>query len=212
MPRYFNYFPKTLYGYQEGSADAVTNLTAKAKFEDKFMDTSVAFYEYTVSDGQTPELIAGEIYDDTEKHWSILMVNDVINPQNDWLMDQKSLTLYIDKKYRDRANLSNNETGLEWAQENNHSYYKIETQTNKTYDTKVVTKIEIDQNTFANLTSSTTDYVLNNGDKISVRIEKEQKSYFDYEVEENEKKRSIKILKREVVSVLDTELKRVFSL
>lgn len=211
MPRYFNYFPKTLYNYNESSVDAVTNLTSKVKFDDNIVDNTVAYYQYDIQDGETPETIAGNIYDDPEKHWAILMINDIINPQNDWLMNQSSLNSYIDKKYEENANTSNNETGLVWARTNIHSYYKIETKTNNNANVKTITKIQIDQNTYSNLSTSITTYELSGGENITLKTEKEQKTYYQYEVEENEKKRTIKLLKREVVDLLDMELKRVFS-
>lgn len=211
MPRYFNYFPKTLYNYTESSVDSVTNLTSKIKFDDNIVDNSVAYYEYDIQDGETPEIIASNIYDDPEKHWAILMINDIINPQTDWLMNQSSLNLYIDEKYKDNANISINETGLEWARTNIHSYYKIQTKTNNSENIKTITKIQIDQNTYSNLTSSVVNYELSGGESFTLKTEKEQKTYYQHEVDENEKKRTIKLLKREVVDLLDMELKRVFS-
>ena len=211
MPKYFNVFPKLFYSYGNTSAEVVTNLTAKFKFDDALLDNSVAFYEYEVSDGETPELIAGKIYGDTEKHWVILMTNNIVNPQIDWLMDTKTLASYIDAKYESSANIANNETGLSWDQQNIHSYYKIETKTNDLTKKKLVTKIQIDQNTYANVTTSTTNYRVSSGQYFTLKTEKEALSYYDYEVNENEKKRSIKLLKREVVNLLDVELRRVFS-
>ena len=211
MPKYFNLFPKLFYSYNDTSVDVATNLTAKFKFDDNILNNAIAFYEYEVQDGETPEMIASKIYNDSEKHWVILMANDIVNPQIEWLMDTKTLTLYIDEKYKANANTSNNETGLSWSRSNIHSYYKVETKTNDLTKKKVITKIQIDQNTHVNLTSSTTNYKVGSGEYFTVKIEKEAQSYYDYEVGENEKKRSIKVLKREVVNVLDSELRRVFS-
>ena len=211
MPRYFNLFPKLFYSHGNTSTEVVTNLTAKFKFDDNLLDNSIAYYEYEVSDGETPEMIAGKIYGDTEKHWVILMTNNIVNPQTEWLKDSKTLTLYIDEKYESSANLANNETGLSWARENIHSYYKIETKTNDLTKQKLVTKIQIDQNTHANVTTSTTNYRVNSGEYFTLKTEKEALSYYDYEVNENENKRSIKLLKREIVNLLDAELKRVFA-
>jgi hypothetical protein len=42
-------------------------------------------------------------------------------------------------------------------------------------------------------------------------LTKETKSYYDYEIEENEKKRTIKLLRPEFVSALDKEIKRLSS-
>ncbi len=211
MPKYFNLFPKLFYSYDDMSVDVATNLTAKFKFDDNLLDNTIAFYEYEVADGETPEMIAGNIYGDVEKHWVILMTNNIINPQVDWLMDNKTLTLYVDEKYKANANTSNNETGLSWAKDNIKSYYKIETKTNDLTKQKVISKIEVDQNTYANLSSSVSNFRVGSGDYFTLKIEKEEQTYHDYELEENEKKRSIKILKREVVELLDLELRRVFS-
>lgn len=211
MPRYFDYFPKTLYNYNETSVDTATNLTAKIKFDDNLINNSVAYYQYDIADGETPEIIASKIYDDPEKHWALLMVNDVINPQNDWLMKEESLRLYINKKYEENANSSNNETGLEWSREHIHSYYKIITKTNLDNNKITTNKIQVDQNTYSNLTPSISYFKISSGESISVKVEKEQKTYFQYESEENEKKRTIKVLKRDVVDLLDREIRRVFS-
>lgn len=211
MPRYFKYFPKTLYSYNDSSVDAVTNLVAKFKIQEDILENSVIYYEYDIQDGETPELIASKIYGDPEKHWIILTTNNIINPQVDWLMEQKTFNRYVEAKYVENANTSNNETGLQWARENIHSYYRIETKTNKTYQNTIVKKIVVDQNTYANISVSESNYVLNSGELINLKIEKEAKTYFEYESDLNERKRSIKILKSEIVQILESELEKVFS-
>jgi hypothetical protein len=52
---------------------------------------------------------------------------------------------------------------------------------------------------------------LNDGNIIKIAISKETESYYDYEVEQNESKRTIKLLKPEFVSVIENEIVNILS-
>jgi hypothetical protein len=212
MAKYFRYFPKTQYNLDEQSTslDYVTNIMGKFSFEESFKNNSVIFYKYAVTDGETPEMLAHKFYGSSEKHWIILSLNDIVNPLIDWPINQNSLIKLIDKKYEQYANTANGFTGLEWARENIHSYFKVETQTNLDTSEKFETTIIIDSNTYANTSSSTSEYTLSNGKRIKVDVVKGLKTYYENEVETNENKRLIKILKPEFVNTVEEEFKKVF--
>ena len=59
MAKYFNYFPKTYYypSYESTSADVVTNIISRFGFEQSFKENSITYYEYSIQDGDTPEII-----------------------------------------------------------------------------------------------------------------------------------------------------------
>jgi hypothetical protein len=215
MPKYFNYFPLTEYSLSNttSSMDVVTNILSKFKYEDGFTENTAIYYEYEVTDGETPEILAYKIYGSSEKHWIILSLNNIINPLTDWPLNQKSLNNLIDIKYStsEYANNSTQYAGVNWAQSNNHSYYRIETQTNLFNNQKFINTTQIDGNTYANLVSSTNSYTLNNGYQIIIDINKDVKTYYEYEIEENEKKRTIKILKSEFVPAVESEFQKVIS-
>lgn len=215
MAKYFNYFPKEYYflSNDSSSLDVITNITSKFKFEDDFKNNTVVYYEYEVQDGDTPEIVSYKLYGSVEKHWIILAMNDIINPQMDWPIEQNSLIKLIDKKYQasEYANSSTTGAGTTWADTNIHSYYKIETQTNNLNGKKFIDKIEIDANTYANVVNSTETYTLQNGYTVKLDTSKETKTYFQYEVEKNDSKRTIKILKDEFVESVESELKRVMA-
>jgi hypothetical protein len=59
--------------------------------------------------------------------------------------------------------------------------------------------------------SSTSNLTLNDGNIIKIAISKETESYYDYEVEQNELKRTIKLLKPEFVSVIENEIVNILS-
>ena len=72
-------------------------------------------------------------------------------------------------------------------------------------------KVQVDANTYANVSVTTSSITLDDGNQISVAITKETKSYYDYELEQNENKRQIKLLKPEFAYALEQELKNVFN-
>lgn len=221
MAKYFNYFPKTLYSTDNKSnaLDTVTNLIARFSFEQKLKDNSSVFYFYDIKEGDTPEIIARKFYENVERHWIVLLFNDIVDPQFDWPLDSRTLNEYINNKYSsssyaDTANTS--VSGLSWAKSlsNVHSYYKVITET--TSDKIDVQKLEVDSITYANNTlmqnGTNQNYLLGDGTSVNIKITKETKTYFDHELEENENKRKIKLLKPEFVTEVEKEFKRVVKL
>jgi len=209
MSKYFNYFPKTVYSLDDtNNVDVVTSIVSRFAFESSFRDNTAVYYEYNVQDSDTPEIIANKFYGDSEKHWVVLMLNQIIDPQFDWPLDQRTIISYINEKYS--ANASVGQSGVSWAQANIHSYYKVETRTTNSTNTELQTKLQVDSNTYANVAASTTNLLLEDGNSITITISKETKTYYDYEVEQNETKRTIKLLKPEFVSPIEDELRAVF--
>ena len=210
MSKYFNYFPKTVYSLDNtNNADVVTNITSRFGFEKSFKNNTSVYYEYNIQDSDTPEIIASKFYGDSEKHWVVLMINDIVDPQFDWPLDQRTIISYIDEKYS--ANASVGQSGTTWAQANIHSYYKVETRTTNSTGTELQSKLEIDANTYANVAATTSNLTLDDGNSITITTTKETKSYYDYEVEENEAKRTINLLKPEFIGLIENELISVLS-
>jgi hypothetical protein len=209
MSKYFNYFPKTVYSLDNtNNVDTVTSIVSRFSFENSFRDNTSVYYEYDIQDSDTPEIIANKFYGDSEKHWVVLMLNQIIDPQFDWPLDQRTIISFINEKYS--VNASVGQSGITWAQGNIHSYYKVETRTTNSTNTDLQTKLQIDANTYANVAATTTNLTLEDGNSITIKVSKETKSYYDYEVEQNETKRTIKLLKPEFVSPIEDELRAVF--
>ena len=208
MSKYFSYFPKTIYTLDSSNADAVTSIVSRFAFESSFRDNTAVYYEYNIQDSDTPEIIANKFYGDSEKHWVVLMLNQIIDPQFDWPLDQRTIISFINEKYS--ANASVGQSGITWSQANIHSYYKVETRTTNLTNTELQTKLQIDANTYANVAATTTNLLLDDGNSITITVSKETKTYYDYEVEQNETKRTIKLLKPEFVSPIEDELRTVF--
>ena len=213
MAKYFNYFPKTFYSNNNSTTglDTVTNIISRFSFEQTLKDNSSAFYKYTVQDSDTPEIIAYKYYGSSERHWVVLLFNDIIDPQFDWPLRYDAFINFVDKKYT--ANGAANttvQTGLALAMSMNNvqAYYKIVTKTDID-NISLVEKIQVDANVYANVSSTTQIFTLADGATITQIITKEKKTHYDYEMEENESKREIRLIKKEFIPQIEKEFKKV---
>jgi len=60
---------------------------------------AVAFDTYIVEDGETPETIAQDFYNDPYLNWLVLIVNDIVDPFYDWPLNQTELMSLVTRKY-----------------------------------------------------------------------------------------------------------------
>lgn len=216
MAKFFNYFPKTFYSnnFDSNSLDTVTNIIARFGFESSLKGNSSAFYKYEIQEGDTPEIIAHKYYGHSERHWIVLLFNDIVDPQYDWPLIDRQLIDYIDKKYSannyaDTANTS--VTGISWAKNEDHiyAYYKTVTQRSDFYNTTTVEEFEVDFDEYDAIVPSSTNYTLDSGQTITETVTKRTETYYEYEQRINENKRKIKLLKSDFVPMVEKEFKRV---
>ena len=215
MAKYFNYFPKTAYYLSDDSSsvDTVTNIMSRFSFNATAKDQLVMYYKYDISDGETPEIIADKLYGSPEKHWIILAVNNIKNPQFDWPLRYNDLMKYIDIKYRGvtYANNATSGTGLSWSKSHTHSYYITETRT-LVSGTDTTETIVIDAATYANTnTTSTVVYTLYDSSNVTITTTKSALSYYDYEMNNNESKRTIDLLRPEFTKTFEQEFRNVIA-
>jgi hypothetical protein len=217
MANFFNHYPSTYYSNEDNpsSLDIVTNIIARFGFQSDVRNNTSAFYEYQIKDSDTPEIIASKIYSEPEKHWVVLLFNNIIDPQYDWPLDQRTLITHINDKYAANGAMhSPTLTGIQWAQDagNVKAYYKTVTRlSSKATKNQIVEKIQIDETTHTNLPVTTTTYTLQNGARITETITKTTQTYYDYEVDLNESKRNIKLLKPEYVDSVFEEFKDIIN-
>lgn len=209
MAKYFTLFPKTYYLANDDVLVYLTKLNTRFAFEETFKENTSLYYNYSVTDADTPESIAYKLYGSPERHWMVLLLNDIVDPMYDWPLNQRSLIKYIESKYSANANTANGQTGIEWSQANTKEYYKVLTKTDILSNTVVIEKFQVDANTYANVTVETALTTLADGSQVSLVTSKETKTYYDYEIQANEAKRTIKILKPEFASAVDEEFNKV---
>ena len=97
---YFEKFPKIYYDANaDGRYKVMTDIISRVKLVDSVKQNILNFDYYNVKDGETPEMIAHKYYDDPELHWTILVVNDVIDYYTQWPMSVQKFEEFMKDKY-----------------------------------------------------------------------------------------------------------------
>lgn len=94
MYNLFTKFPIIFY-----NDNVAVNLLAKVKFNQAALKASAIYYPYTIAEGERPDVIAANYYDDARYSWLIYMANDIIDPVYDWPLTEEELRKFIIKKY-----------------------------------------------------------------------------------------------------------------
>ena len=233
MSRFFDKFPTISYSFSSKKYpdyQIVRDILFRTAFIRDALDKKTAYTEYIIRDGDTPDILANKIYGDSEAHWIILYANEILDAQFDWPMTTGVFNKYIADKYRSMAQdlieLEDYQV-IAWTQdltneESVHHYEKVIKQENLTTQITTETRFIINK-------SRLTDNALNvpydyydgpghlpaeqsydpiniNGETIIQNISSNAVTYYDYEDELNEQKRTIRIPKKEYYTQIVTEL------
>ena len=99
---YFDNIPKIYYdSYDNKNPKVVTNLLRRVGIRNKVRTNTLLFDTYSVREGETPEIIAHKLYGDSQLHWVVMLVNDLIDRYHDWPMSTPQFNSYINQKYVD---------------------------------------------------------------------------------------------------------------
>ena len=99
---YFANFPVIAYdSVGNGEFKVVTNLLKRVALRSKVKSNTLLFDTYDVKEGETPESVAYKLYDDSELHWVILLINDITDRYHQWPMSSSQFLAFINDKYSD---------------------------------------------------------------------------------------------------------------
>ena len=193
---YFKQLPKIVQKDFSGNLVYVTNLLARSTLIKNMLANPLLFYEYNLKDNDTPDIVAHKYYGNVDRFWIILYANQIMDPQWEWPLNGNLLKDYINKKYAD-PNLA-------------HHYEKlIEQYDSATRKTTNFISI-IDETTYDNLVPSSSTYNISNSE-VTVTISKRVVSFQKYEIEQNDKKRIVKLLNKDYVLQMEAEFKRLMA-
>ena len=155
----------------------VKNLFRRMKIRDDLQNVFTVFNKFTISDGERPDTVARDLYGKSTLDWVVLTTAGIINVRNEWPLSSKELYDFTVEKY-----------GL--TEINNVKHY-VTTEVKNSRGIIVLPKGKIiDQN----FTIPKPDISNNDTETLNpVR----GVTYYEYEVEENEKKRNIFVLRTE---------------
>ena len=112
---YFKYLPK-VYVRQKSRINGVqpyelaVNIFRRIKIRDSLQGALLGFIQYEITEGQRPDQIAYEYYNDPGLDWIVLLVNNIINVNEDWPLTRDDLREYVSNKYGSIEGIKHYET------------------------------------------------------------------------------------------------------
>ncbi len=199
MGNYFTKFPNILYdlsGNPNSDPIIVKNIFFRLKIVDAIETNSLVYYPYFVKQNETPEIIAYKYYKDTEKHWLVLMVNQIIDPRYDWPLADQSFINYITAKY---GSVDDAQTLIE-------SYQLSVVKEDSVSGASTETLMTIDLTTYNSTPSFTFQEInLQDGSTVAITTTTNIVYAFDTEFANNETKKQIQLLDKKYVDEIQSE-------
>ena len=192
--QYFDNLPKIIYTDAYGNQSIRTNLLARASVVNNLLTNPLIYYSYDIQEGDTPEIIAHKYYDDMYRYWIILLCNQILDPQWGWPLNSQQFADYLNDKYG-----TQNITGTIHHYEQTTTQYDINSQTTTT------NTIQIPQSVYNSFVPLNNTYTLPTG-PVSVSTVANAINIYQYELQQNESKRSINILNNTYVNEIEKEL------
>jgi hypothetical protein len=197
--QYFDTLPKVIYT-ENGVSSVYTNLLARVSVIPQILKDPLIYYTYDIQEGDTPEIIAHKYYGDSYRYWIVLFANQLLDPQWDWPMTSKVFEQYLAEKYPS----TNVYSEIEY-------YEKVITQYDVDTQTTTINKVRIDEDTYNSLpVTQKATYTLPTG-PVTITTERNAVSIYDYELEQNEAKRNIKILNSIYVNQFEEQFKQLLT-
>ena len=181
----------------------VKNLFKRSKLRTDVDQAITAFNYYYIEDQQRPDILAQELYGDSELDWVVLTSNNITNVRDQWPLNHDDLHSHMLEKYGSEQNI----LGIHHSET-----VKIVDEYNR-----VILKggLEVDANftfTFVGTVTSSTGSLIkvNFGGSSSNTITPVASiTNYDYEVKVNEGKRKIRILKPEYIGAFLSEHEQI---
>ena len=167
----------------------VKNIFKRAKLRTDIDQAITAFNYYYIEQGMRPDMVAQELYDDSELDWLVLTTNNITNVRNEWPLEHNDLHEYMLDKYGSEANIS----GI-----HHYETKKIVDEYNRVV---VSAGLEVDAN-FSFKYKNYSNSIVTVNPVVAI-------TNYQYEVKLNDEKRRIKVLKPQFVSLFLSDHKNI---
>ena len=168
----------------------VKNIFKRAKLRTDIDVATTAFDFQVIKEGQRPDTIAQDLYNDPELDWVILITNNIINVRDQWPLSNRDLHNYMLEKY-----------GSEEALYQVHHYetFEVRDEQNRTV---LESGLEVDKD-------FTLTYTSLGGQRVVVNNASGPVNNFDYENRVNDAKRIIRVLKPQFLSGFISDMRKM---
>ena len=195
---YFDLFPDILlpsFSNDRNSSNDLQlskNLFKRGKIRDDFFENAVAFNKYAVTGDDRPDNVAFEIYKREDYDWIVLLSNNIINIKDEWPMSQYDFQRYLENKY-DTVQLT--------------EIHHYETIKQFDLDDNVILEggLVVDEDFTFNYTQDGTIENISGSELVK------SVSNYEYEIDKNDKKREIVLLRKEYIGVIKEDMREIMT-
>jgi hypothetical protein len=119
---YFDKLPEITYNNV-----LVRDITRRVSFLRQTVENPYVFLPYTIKEGERAEDIAFHYYGSANYAWLVYLANNIVDPYNDWPMDEDTFHNYLIDKYQEQSGGKKGWDVIAWTQdqtiEDNVVYY-----------------------------------------------------------------------------------------
>ena len=176
---YFNKIPNLLYlKYTKNPFDGqwiqIKNIFSRIKVIDGVKGNITTFDDYIIEDGDRPDTISMDLYQDPNYDWTILLLNNIVNFYKDWPKSKMSLDNYVNFTYEDPEAV--------------HHYESLE----QSHNGQIILKGGV-------TVPEEYQFITPEGVTLPKSQSRISVSNYTYEIDQNEKKREIILLKPDLI-------------
>ena len=190
----FNYVSR-LPGAKISDYIRVKNLFKKAALADDIIEDLSLHTKYKIIGNDRPDNVAYDYYGSSELDWLVLTCNNIVNIQTEWPMLQNDFDRFLLDKYETYANL------------NSTHHYETQEIKNSIGSIVLPKGLNVPKNfsmEFLDINLGRMITIGGSADPITTEI-----TNYDYEVDLQDKKREIYILKQNYLSIVLTDMERI---
>lgn len=158
----------------------ITNITQRARIVERLRQHTAIMHDYEIGQGDRPDTVAQKVYGDVKYTWVVLLVNNIISLY-DWPLTNEEFELYLIGKYGSLSLSQNQGTRTDAAWSAAKFYYTTEGD-------------RVDATTYASL--GTRQGITN--------------TPYTQEVEDNDARRTIKVVRKQFLPGILTALKTLY--
>ena len=180
---YFQYQSVVPYMFTTGGVTttmSIVNITQRAKIAERLRQHTTTMHDYVIGDHERPDTVAQNVYGNVKYTWIVLLMNNIVSLY-DWPMTNSEFELYLIGKYGSLTNSQNQGTRTDAAWSAAKFYYTTEGD-------------RVDATTYASL--GTRQGITN--------------TPYTQEVEDNDARRTIKVVSRKFLPGILTALKTLY--
>ncbi len=191
----FEYVNRLPESHSSSEYIEVKNLFKRGKIRDDIFKDVTYFTKYSIQGDDRPDNVAFQVYQDSKLDWVVLLANNIINIQDEWPLTQESFENYLLHKYENQQNI--------------HSIHHYESKEVKDSVGATILKegLQVPKNfsmKFLDSNLGTYTEIGGAGNPITSEV-----TNYEYEVDLQDKKRQIYLLKQNYLNIILTDMDRM---